>query len=99
MDCLISKQSARNNLVNESKNRGRTPNCFPLKPPIHDWMRKAANDIDIKLGLPRFDMAIEWAAEIIAKSYATFLLEEGSKPPRRAVEKPPGQDQPPKKTE
>ena len=42
-------------------------------------MGKAANVIEIKLGLPRFDLAVEWAAKITAKSYATFLLEDANK--------------------
>lgn len=33
-------------------------------------MRKAAQEIDLKLGLPRNDLSIDWAAKIISEVYA-----------------------------
>jgi len=38
---------------------GEQPQDYP---PAEEWMRKAADDIDIKLGLPRHDQAPEWCA-------------------------------------
>lgn len=60
-------------------------------PPAKAWMKEAANDIDIKLGLPRSDLAIEWCAKIIARHYEnhldlTQLIEENASAHRaRAV--------------
>lgn len=34
------------------------------------WMIAAANEIDLTLGLPRFDSAVSLASEIIAAHYA-----------------------------
>lgn len=42
-------------------------------PPAQDWMRRAAEDIDVKLGLPRSDLAIEFCAKIIARAYLNHL--------------------------
>jgi len=36
---------------------------------VEPWMIAAANEIDAKLGLPRFDLAVSLAAEIIAAHY------------------------------
>jgi hypothetical protein len=37
------------------------------KPVVEQWMVDAAIEIDQKLGLPRHDLAIQWAAEIVAR--------------------------------
>lgn len=37
------------------------------------WMVKAAEEIDIKLGLPRSDLAIDWCARIIAQHHLQSL--------------------------
>jgi len=49
---------------------GEQPQDYP---PAEEWMRKAADDIDIKLGLPRHDQAPEWCARIIARHYQGHL--------------------------
>jgi hypothetical protein len=42
----------------------------PIDAPVEAWMVKAAEEIDRKLGLPRFDLAIEQAAALIAVHHA-----------------------------
>lgn len=37
------------------------------------WMLEAADEIDVKLGLPRMDQAPEWCARIIALHYAKHV--------------------------
>ena len=36
---------------------------------IPDWMKRAAGEIDVLFGLPRFDLMLEWTAETIAEAY------------------------------
>lgn len=58
------------------------PSPLVVRDDVEPWMWEAANEIDRRLGLPRFDLAITWAASIIAECYA-----EVRKQPRR-VRKP-----------
>jgi hypothetical protein len=51
-------------------------------PAIEKWMWDAAHDIDGLIGLTRFDLAITWAAGIIAQHYAKSRpkADQSSKP-------------------
>lgn len=61
-------------------NLPQQPQDYPIP---EEWMLKAADEIDVKLGLPRMDQAPEWCARIIALHYAQHVAE--LRPETRAV--------------
>lgn len=52
------------------------PECFQAYPQPAAWMESAAAEIDEKFGLPRFDRAPHWCAQVIAQHYAQHVARE-----------------------
>lgn len=55
-------------------------------PNPEEWMLQAADEIDIKLGLPRMDQAPEWCARIIARHYAAHVAKAQPQDPKPKTE-------------